>query len=92
MTVTTCRNRCAIHAETDYWCGTILGERVEIAATLSVGGVLSPVWLNVTLTALDGGECISSKAEDTPIIDLKLDICTAKRLAWTLDRTRAKSE
>lgn len=84
MTSKPCPSWCSTHDDLN-WTGDHYGEAIDIAAVIEHDGIPTPVSLVLTRTATDSGEWITIQAEETALLDLRLDLSTATRLTYAID-------
>lgn len=79
-----CPTWCTIHDD-PAWSGPHHGDPIDIAAVIEHEGTAMPASLVLTRTANFSGEWIQLQAEDTALLDLRLDLSTATRLTYAID-------
>lgn len=86
MTSQPCPPWCTIHADPS-WTGAHHGDPIDIPAVIEHDGIPTPIALVLTRTANESGEWLTIQAEETALLDVRLDLSTAARLARAIDST-----
>lgn len=84
MTSTSCPAWCTIHDDPD-WTGDHYGDPLDIAAVIEHDGIPTPVALTVARTASASRQWIAIQAEETRLLDLRVDPSAAARLARAIN-------
>lgn len=84
MSSTTCPTFCTVHSD-PAWTGPHHSDPLDIAAVIEHDGIPMPVSLVLTHTATDSGEWMQVQAEETDLLDLRLDLSSAARLARAIN-------
>lgn len=81
-----CPAFCTIHTD-PAWTGAHHSDPIEVAAVIEHDGIPTPAALVLTRTSTASGEWVQLQAEETALLDLRLDLSSAARLARAIDVT-----